>query len=417
MMEQVEAQNTKEAVDGDDNGALTCRRYESFGQLGSIADEWDECVRRSDGDIYSTFDWCRTRWKFYGHNRRLEVYLVRRGTDLVAIFPFFRERSWLAGLPLRLIRIVGCDHSVTTCNVVITPYLENEVTAVLVTSLERSGANWDVIHIGPLPGYAKRTEHFVKALKHHCLEARLRYDRNVSVQTVFPLPRTYAEYVKALSRNERHSLRRKERGIRKRHRIEYVLRKAPNEVREAFAKSLALHQRQWAIRGKLGHFGDWPDAHAFHETLIRALAPMGRAFIFELLADRTTIGSQYCFRFGRRLHCFLSARDTANTWSRWSPNTLCFMELVRSAIEGGVQIVDALRGYYQYKLSQGGHLVSQESIMIIRRTLRAQAGLSVLRCAAWLLDKVYYRIWFARLAPTLRLLRGPLWTLWIRSRL
>ena len=59
------------------NCRLVCRVHEGFEEIEHVAQTWDDCVERNGGDIYSTFDWCRTWWEFYGRGRRLLVYLVR----------------------------------------------------------------------------------------------------------------------------------------------------------------------------------------------------------------------------------------------------------------------------------------------------------------------------------------------------
>ena len=129
------------------------RRFDSFDDAAPLCGAWDALVERVGGDLFATFDWCAIWWKHFGHGRRLELFTAWCGDDLVAVLPMFRETIRWGPIGLRVVRVVGCDHGVTTCNLAIEPQWAEATARLLVEALEFGGP-WDLLHIGELPGYA-----------------------------------------------------------------------------------------------------------------------------------------------------------------------------------------------------------------------------------------------------------------------
>ena len=132
--------------------AVEHRVYGSFQEVEGARAEWDGLVERVQGDVFSTYDWCSTWWRHYGHERSLQLHMLRVANTLVAILPLFSETHCLGPSTLRLVRVVGCDHSLTTCGLIIHPNWLIEAIDVVLKDLE-SHSRGDLLQIGPLPGY------------------------------------------------------------------------------------------------------------------------------------------------------------------------------------------------------------------------------------------------------------------------
>lgn len=411
--------NDQPAVESlaQERAPLVCSIFTDFDEPSVTPDEWDALVLRAGGDIYSTFDWCRTWWEFYGAGRDLEVYVVRRGGRLVAVFPFFRETLRLGIIPVRAIRLVGCDHTVSTCNVIVEPGVEDEAVAALAGSLGDRKVPWDVISLGALPGYAGNLGALSKAFERHFPAASVETNEDVGVQTLYDLPDTFEGYLAGLSKHRRKKTLEYDRRFSRNFDVAVNHPETPSEAMEAFGRFVELHQALWRARGKLGHFKDWPEAVGFHRRLIERLAPRGRIFLLEIAADGDVVAMAYGFRFGRVADAFLSGRDDRPQWRKWKLGRVAFLKVVQSAVNGGATTLERGRGFYEYKLEEGGRLARLKAITITRPSLRARAGLRLLRFAARVLHIAYYRLWFARIAPRMGVLRGPLWESWIRSKL
>lgn len=391
---------------------LTCSVFSSFEELDVMRDEWDAFVERTGGDIYSTLDWCQTWWEFYGDGRRLEIVLVRQGEELVGIFPFFHEKQWLGGMPLHLVRLVGCDHSVTTCNVVIAEALEREVIAAWAGA---QADDWDAIILSPLPGYEGRGREIAEAVGLAFPETSVEYRADCGPHIVFDLPASYEEFLGGLSRNERHNIRRHGKRIRHEYAVTVSENVKSSDVAKAFKRFLPLHQHLWEAKGKLGHFGDWPHSEVLHETLVKRLGNKGRVLMFELQANDKVVAVEYCFLYGSRMHWFLNGRKESEDFQKWNIGRMGFTNLVEWAIDHGYTSIDAMQGYYEYKLRLGGRLAHLQSIVATRRTARSRIAFRLFRAGSWLLHTAYYRLWFRKIAPFIGVKRGPLWKTWIRS--
>ena len=90
-------------------------------------------------------------------------------------------------------------------------------------------------------------------------------------------------------------------------------------------------------------------------------------------------------------------------------------------IQAGITRIEAGRGDYGYKIDYGGKTVPVHRLIVHRATAASTWQLSALLAWADLLNLVYYRVWFLKLAPRLRQKTNatpqPLWRSWIRTRL
>jgi CelD/BcsL family acetyltransferase involved in cellulose biosynthesis len=394
---------------------VVLERHESFEAVADIEPNWDALVEAAGCDVYATFAWCRTWWEFYGDERQLALFLFRREGQLVGIYPLFFETVTLAGCAVRFSRLVGCDHSVTTCSPVVKPGLEREVVALLAKELEQESCPWDVLQLGPLAGYAGCVDTLVCAVREHFSECQVEVQPN-GCHTVFDVPATYGDYLQTLSKNERRKLRREEKVLQRQHAVSHCFHTDANALMTAFNRFVRMHEMVWRTQGKLGHFGDWPRATEFHRTLISALSVHGRVYLSELRGDGEVLASGYRFRFGKMVHWFLSARAIAPEWGTIGLGRLLFAAEMKHDIELGASLVDGLGGYYDYKVKLGARLTEKRTIIAARREPWSRLRVCLFRKAAWVVNKGYYRLWFARLGPMLGVLRGPLWRSWIRSQ-
>ena len=406
--------STTATTDMQRQSHLSCSVFTSFEDLDITREQWDELAEESGGDIYSSYDWCRTWWEFYGGGRELQIYLLRDGSGVVAIFPAFREVGWLGGLPLRMVRLLGCDSTTATCGFVAAKEYRPQVLMQFARTLRAQGG-WDLIHLGPLASYGELHEDAEGALQEVMGEIASVASSPAGSQTTYDLEDGFDGYLSDLSKHRRKKLREYDRRIRRNFHIEKRLLRTPHETAEAFERFVELHEKLWQGRSKLGHFRDWPEAKCFHRSLVGKLSEKGRLAFFEMWADGAPIASHYCMRFGKFGHGFLSARDDSARWRKWNVGELAFTASLMSEAEDGVKIFERGRGHYSYKLRQGGRLGQMQQVLVQRRSLLVKLAMLTRRAAAWVLHTGYYRLWFKRVGPRCRLLRGPLWKAWIRS--
>ncbi len=391
--------------------------YTSFEDARPLQAQWDALVEEVGGDVYSTFDWCAVWWRHYGKGRVLRLCVARDGDDVVAVVPLFSETLWYGLVPVRVVRVVGCDHTVTSCGFAVRPGHAREVCAALIDQL--CGVEpWDLLHLGPLAGYFEHAQALHEGFSSCRAVGLVELDgRRHGMQTLIDLPGDYDAYMKSLPRDERRSMTKRLRQLSEEHAYQSRVVRDEGEVGAAFQELLRLHQTQWTARRRLGHFGDWPHAVGFHGDMVLAQSRHGRTRLVEIRAGSEPLGVQYAYRFGGRMHWILMGRSVDPQWQSYGPGKLLHLATVREAIEGGCRQIDDMKGHYEYKLKLGGRMVPFIAICVFRRGFGHRARVRMLRAAAGILDLAYYRVWFSRVADRVPHQRRQLWEAWIRSRL
>ena len=370
------------------------RCYRSFEQVKSLSAEWDALVQRLDGDMFSSFDWCATWWKYFGQKRQLEIYVATAGDEMVAVLPLFRERICWGPFSLRVVRIVGCDHLTTTCNITVDLKWVKPTTEVLMAQLSRGGT-WDLICFGELAGYSRHAKVFAEAFRCSEHAGRVILGENDYPHMVFDLPLTFEEFLASLSPKERRNVRRDERRWY-RGSVDYQQPENPQEVDEAFDLLIRLHTENWVDRGRLGHFRDWPGIEHFYREVSKHLLRQNRLMLIGVQANEEPVVMEYGVRFGRRLSWIIGGRRQNVT------GRIGFCAIVRWALVAGATQIDALPGYYDYKRRLGARVLTTKNIRVMPPRISSLVRILVFKSATWLIDLVYHRAWFWHFAPWLR---------------
>ncbi|MEO6299559.1 MAG: GNAT family N-acetyltransferase [Paracoccaceae bacterium] len=166
---------------------------------------------------------------------------------------------------------------------------------------------------------------------------------------------------------------------------------------------------------------DWPGSAEFYSDLAARTATEERVRLYRLNGVAGPIGSQFCLVAGGTAHWRLPARNLDPEAERLGSGTVGLVKMIDNLITEGVSRIEAGRGEYSYKLDYAGRNVPVHRLIVRPGTPFAALRLKLLLGWADLLNLLYYRIWFQRLAPRYRKLTGakprPLWRSWIRTRL
>jgi len=367
----------------------------SFSEVTALAEAWN-CLAAEFGDLFCSFEWCRTWWRHYGDGRSLHIHIFLKGTDLVGVVPMFGETHRIGPVQVRSLRLLGCDHTTTTCSIPIHSRHAEDVISAVVRHV--SAEDWDLLHLGPLPEYFLQSDLISRrlALSPGFRSVTTTYDPRP--QVLLGLPSSFDAYLSRLSKRERHSVRKEERRLRRDHGMSFVDGVATFGVAPAFREFVEFHQQQWMAQRWPGHFKDWPNARAFHEDVVRALRASGRLVLRFGLSDTRPCCATYGVCFGRRIHWLLAARSLDPRWHFCFLGRVAACDLVRTAIAQGVREIDMGVGHYDYKLRLGGALHPVVNIVAVRGSPDAFAATCLLRLIALAHDFVGYHLWYQRLA-------------------
>lgn len=389
------------------NMNIEIKTYHDFNSIEMLSEEWDSFIREYNQDIYSTYDWCRIWWKYYGNNRSLHIHVIRIDGSIAGILPIFTEKLLLGAV--KIAKQIGSDYTLQTCN----PAVKPEVLTFVIEFIDNyylKNEKCDFVCYSRLV----QQDQFISLNKQltqgnklkwlHCFPQR--------TYTIFDLPASFDEYLNRLDKSSRQNFRRDTNLLNRNFKLTKENCNDENLIEEieSFA---TLHKKQWEAEGKLGHFGDWPDAFEFNKELVEVLGKKGRVRFFKIIADEKVISSQFCFIFGNWNFWRLPARLSDDMWRRYGlgRNGLIFM--IRDCIEQGISHIEAGQEHYSYKVKLGG--VEYQGYNLYFGINNKKWKFSAYICFCKLLEIIYYKIFFRRIFRMLHI-RCPLWRFWIKHQ-
>ncbi len=395
---------------------LNCRIETSFEPLAAMRDQWDELVEKAHGDIYFTYDWCRIYWRHYAHGRQLRIFLFHTGSQFVGLVPMVIERLWLGPLPIRLARLLGSDWTLAVLH---PPVLEEHAAAIYRTVIDDALRHFgcDAVSFARLSGEFTVSEAVRGVCDGTTTNAAVVRDQAITTHTVFHLPTSFDQYLHGLSKSERGNYRRDERRLAECGPITVRHSRAPGEIDAAFERFASLHEDQWRQVGMLGHFRDWPKSSEFTRDLLQTVSARGQAEIIEMRVHEVAVAMEFTLRFGETSCWRLPARKMDPEWEKRGLGRVALVRQIESAIGSGITRIEAGSGHYPYKVRLGGVEHPLHALLVARNHWWPRLKARLLAAYADVLNLLYYRIWFCRLAPRLPLARRPLWKSWIRTRI
>jgi len=386
--------------------------YTSFDELSNIQEEWDTFLLDMNGDIYLSFDWCKVWWECYGKGRNLKIFLYYSNEILVGIIPIFIEKLVLFPTWMKIAKIVGSDFTIAMVNPPIKNNCGKEILKHLISNLLYEN-RCDVIWLGPMPEISD-TLSFMRSISSKFSKSETVVNEKIhSPYTVFNLPDSFESYLASLKKRQRGNYKRDNNLLKKSFKIQMDVL----EDTEEFEDFVKLHESQWQADGKMGHFKDWPIGYEFNKAIATIQSQKGRFRLIRLKADDRAVSYQLCFVFGKTLYWRLPARTSGPEWNRFGLGRLGLIKMIEWAILKGYKTIEAGAGHYDYKIASGGVEHNLTTILITQNKWIVRQRVRIFSFISDIIDYIYYKKWFLRIAPKLPFKRVPLWSLWIRTRL
>ncbi len=397
---------------------ITVDVYTDFMQIQHLHREWDDFVEENGGDIFMAYDWGRIWWKYYGKNRDLRIFIFRSNGNLVGIIPLFFEKLWLGPVFVKAGKIVGSDYTLSQFSI---PIASDHIKAVVDNFCDLiSKEYWDILHIGPIAGLYGDYDDLKNAFNQSPCGSLSIVSEVKGVQTYLELFDSWETQLSHFSKKQRGNIRRSYRSICETTKDKFLPINSQlvtsQDFERTFREFVRAHQSYWRELGKAGHFGDWPNAQLFHHEVATAQLKYHRLRLLRVDLGELCLGHKYGYKFGDKYFALLNAQSPMSNLQKFGIGRILFGEQVKTAIAEGVRYIDSMRGKYEHKLHLGGELYPIRSLYVTRQRSEVRIRVYLFRLCARLLNLLYYRIWFARIAPKLPFKRRPLWKLWIRTR-
>lgn len=316
-------------------------------RLLALEPEWRAlCEEASNAGIFTTWEWVKTWWEFFGKKVQPKVLVVResgRG-QVVGIAPFMLRRHPISGLgPFRELALLGCtaaapDHVDVICR----EDRREAVTGELVEFLDRNRGDWDVIRLDGMPSGSV----FLEALLRRCDPAD-----GVVLGRACPyltLPATWDQFLSRKDRKFRYNLRSRAKRLARDTggKITYHQVSAIEEMEPAMREFFRLHQQRRSGNGNTDAFQS-AELRRFHLELAKTFLHRGWLRLYWMAVEGRPIASIYCFRYRNVVSFYNTGFDLA--YSSYGPGMAVTAHAIRASIKEGAAEFDFLRGNYEYK--------------------------------------------------------------------
>jgi CelD/BcsL family acetyltransferase involved in cellulose biosynthesis len=331
---------------------LTTTLITTDAELASLKTRWNELA---DGEPMRSWTWLATWWKHYGAStgneepitgRELRVVGVFDGEDvdtrrLIGIAPWYLDRTIVKGNVLRLLGSgeVCTEHQSLVCD----PSDTTRVAAAVADYLTVDDDAWDrldlsAIDVGDL-GFDQLAEELERR---DCMISRYRGCNT----WIADLPKSWEEYEKALSPNNRRQLRRVHKRLIQSGRAEWHIATCAGDFEPVWQTFVDLHQRRRRFLGEPGCFASRP-FHDFHHEIALAMLSAGQLRMSWVDVDGAPVAAEYHFVGRQTNYSYQSGVDPDRM--QISPGHLANLFSVRRAIDEGRAHFDFLRGDEPYK--------------------------------------------------------------------
>jgi CelD/BcsL family acetyltransferase involved in cellulose biosynthesis len=393
---------------------LTTTVLKTFGEFSRVREEWDRFVEHSGSDIYFTFDWLETWWKYYGHNRQPRLFFIRSHGRVVAALPFCIQKIHMAPIPIVLAKFIGADSVISVFNPAFERSCGNEIWSTVLNQLLVEDCV-DAVSLSPLSGLSSVPDSVREVVR--CMSGfRILRDDSPGPHSLHFLPESKDEFLCMLSPKARANNRRDWRRLRENATITCRMLSGEDAV-DHFNDFVTLHQLQWEGIGKQGHFQDYPSSLDFNTEIISKLSSKSRVFIHEIVGDGELLSAEYGFIFGDKCYWRLAARRANAPQASYGLGRLSLVSTIEALIEKGVRLIEDGPGHYEYKLHHQATEFPVRRLVLARSSLTVCTKVILFLLTGDVIHLLYYRFWFMKLVPHIRRKARPLSQLWIMTRL
>ena len=313
----------------------------------SLRDEWTELLADSDtNSVFVTWEWMWAWWQTFREGKDLCLLLVREpGGRLIGIAPLYiGKAAWLKKLRVTEVRFLSTGEPLSPdyLGVIAARGKEKHVAQAVLTHMV-SQRGWAAIRLREMaedsPG--------LSALESAARELNLKTWRSPrAVCPRGPLPASWEAYLQSVSKNTRHSIRRRIRRLEEECEVRFFRWERERPIAEGIGQLVRLHRLRWEPGVHEHAFAD-PRCADFHRLAARLFYARDWLRLYTLEVNQQVAAMAYCFLYNGILHYFQSGFDPQ--WSSSGVGIVCLAKGIQDAIEEGATALDLLKGSYDYK--------------------------------------------------------------------
>lgn len=313
-------------------------------------------------------DWLLTWWDAYGRDARdsqLHVVTIRENEKLVALSPLFVKGSRLRLLGSGAVStdhqelLIGTESIETTRQFLLWLLDQTNLSGWTNTELECIDENSTTLSA---VRQISATREGLVLLSNDTANCKLE------------LPTDWESYLGSLSRNHRKRCRRWERNYFESGRVWTKSTHQEWDYDDAFSCLVELHGRRRLDANESPKLFECHRFSVFLRNAFRSLASKGMAEISAIVLDDQVVAIEFEMSSKNTVFAYQSGMIAGS--QKISPGSLSIMSRIRSAIEGGKQTYDFMRGAEDYKFRWGATVQPTSSVKLWRTSTKGRIALS-----------------------------------------
>jgi CelD/BcsL family acetyltransferase involved in cellulose biosynthesis len=321
-------------------------RLETQSQLDSLEKEWSDLIAGiRSAPVYLSWEWIRTWWFYFNHNRELWLLVARdKQGHLLGLAPFMKELRRAGWQKLRIIAFIGTGRDLEVHNSILTHSSnQEELSQVFLDYLYNHASEWDAISFASVAQECG-LDHVLTA-GGWCVRTGTQ-----KISVYIPLPGSWELYLATLSKKLRRNLRYFRSRLEEDHPggVDFTCVTSTQELPGALKKLEELSKERWHPKGRISNFDD-PNYALFHQAIASLALERGWLRLYQLTVQGHVIAICYNFRFQDRVYACAIGFDL--DWSGYSPGRLAIANSIQAAIQEGACEYDWGAGDHSYKFA------------------------------------------------------------------
>ncbi|HDZ27177.1 hypothetical protein LCGC14_1398830 [marine sediment metagenome] len=303
--------------------------------LEELKDSWNELLVSSEQNcIFLTHEWISSWWKCFSEDNSLEILIFKdQEGSLAGIAPFLIENKTL--------RFIASQEVSDYCDVITHKETREEFYQNLLSYLKKNYSDVGKIELMNLKA-SSPTLSFLPGLAPEYGYSS--FYTETEVAPLLELPSSYEDYMKGLSKKNRHELQRKLKRIESLEGVKITKVTDTRELQPSLGKFIALHkegspskERFWKKKGMSDFFQEVASRLALQKWVELNL----------LFYEDRIMAALLNFSYADTIYFYNVSFN--KDFARYSPGLFLFNHCIKQAIQEGKRKADFLRGREKYK--------------------------------------------------------------------
>jgi len=357
-----------------DSTSLTVQTYNDLAALQPLREDWNSLLADSSmPNIFLTWEWITTWWKWFGQGKPLRIITVRDGSKIIGILPvYIGELSLFPLIKLKAVLLVGDGGPLYPefLGPIIREQDVSRTESIMAEALLEISRECKVIKFSDILLTSKMISPLLT-----CLKQNYFVKESGGVYCPYqPLPADYNGFLADLSPKRRKSLRWMVKKVDRQYRVKLECFRDPDSTHYAFERIIEIFKK--SKRGQTSNQGfNRMDYLGFHQEVAKASAQHGWLRIYILWFDTVPAAFIYGYYYDRKFWFYQTSFDS--TFYQDSPGTIILQMVIESLIKEGAREFDFLRGEEGYK-----YMVARQERQTTTAVFFGRRGLAYLAYAS-----------------------------------